>query len=169
MRSYAQNTAHSIPLLPFSSLHRRPHSGPFLSHTLLFPLLHPINPLSHFLHSRHLRPRRLNPPPLRRHALKYLLQSFVLLLPFYLLHLPRHLLRFPTPRYLFFFFAFHAVEAGVMTAPVAVETGGCFEGVDHEAVAGAGGDHGGFLRTGAARWGVCHLLMKEQLASGYAG
>ena len=53
-----------------------------------------------------------------------------------------------------------------MTASVAVETGGCFEGVDHEAVAGAGRDHGGFLRTGAARWGVCHLLMKEQLASG---
>ena len=53
------------------------------------------------------------------------------------------------------------MEAGVVAAPIAVETGGCFERVDHEAVAGAGGDHGSFLRTGAARWGVCHLLMKK--------
>ena len=53
-----------------------------------------------------------------------------------------------------------------MAAPVAVETGSCFEGVDHEAVAGAGRDHGGFLRTRAARRGVCHLLIEEKLASG---
>ena len=50
------------------------------------------------------------------------------------------------------------MEAGVVAAPVAVETRGCFEGVDHEAVAGAGGDHGCLLRAGAAGWGVCHLF-----------
>ena len=54
-----------------------------------------------------------------------------------------------------------------MAAPVAVEAGSCFEGVDHEAVAGAGGDHGGFLRTWAAGRGVCHLMIEEKLASGY--
>ena len=46
----------------------------------------------------------------------------------------------------------------MVAASVAVETGSCFERVDHEAVAGAGGDHGCFLRTRAAGWGVCHLF-----------
>ena len=58
------------------------------------------------------------------------------------------------------------MEAGVMATTIAIETGGCFERVDHEAVAGARRDHGSFLRTRAARRGVCHLLMKEKLASG---
>ena len=52
-----------------------------------------------------------------------------------------------------------------MATTIAVKTGGCFEGVDHEAVAGAGGNHGGFLRTRATRRGVCHLLIEEKLAS----
>ena len=56
-----------------------------------------------------------------------------------------------------------------MAASIAVETGSCFERVDHETVAGAGGDHGGFLRTGATGRGVCHLLIKEKLVSGSGG
>ena len=53
-----------------------------------------------------------------------------------------------------------------MATPIAVEAGCCFEGVDHEAVAGAGGNHGGLLGTRAARRDIFHLLMKEKLASG---
>ena len=54
-----------------------------------------------------------------------------------------------------------------MATPIAVEAGCCFEGVDHEAVAGAGGNHGGLLGTRAARRGVCHLLREDKSASGY--
>ena len=46
----------------------------------------------------------------------------------------------------------------MVAASVAVEAGGGFEWVDHEAVAGAGGEDGGLLRAGPARWGVGHLL-----------
>ena len=46
----------------------------------------------------------------------------------------------------------------MVTAAVAIEARGGFERVDHEAVAGAGGEDGGFLGARASRWGVGHLM-----------
>ena len=44
-------------------------------------------------------------------------------------------------------------------AAVAVESAGRFDGMDHEAQAGAGGGHeGGFVGAGAAGGGVAHLF-----------
>ena len=45
----------------------------------------------------------------------------------------------------------------MMPTTVAVEARSCFQGVDHEAVAGTGAQEGGFEGAGAARWGVGHL------------
>lgn len=45
----------------------------------------------------------------------------------------------------------------MVAAPVAGETGGGLERVDHEAVARARGEHGEFLGAWAARRGVGHL------------
>lgn len=46
----------------------------------------------------------------------------------------------------------------MVAAAVAVEAGACFDRVDHEAQAGAGGGHeGGFVGAGAAGGGVGHL------------
>lgn len=51
----------------------------------------------------------------------------------------------------------HLVEACVVPATVAFEACGGFERVDHEAVAGAGGDIGGLLGAGTARGDIGHL------------
>ena len=53
----------------------------------------------------------------------------------------------------------------MVAAPVAVEACGCFEGVDHEAVAGTAGDHGGFLGARASRWDILHLGDSEYCVS----
>lgn len=45
----------------------------------------------------------------------------------------------------------------MVATAVAVEAGGCFEGVDHEAVAGTGGEEGVLLGAGATGWDVGHL------------
>lgn len=46
----------------------------------------------------------------------------------------------------------------MVAAAVAFEAGGGFDGMDHEAQAGAGGGHeGGFVGAGTAGGGVGHL------------
>ncbi len=53
------------------------------------------------------------------------------------------------------------MKTSMMPASIALEARGCFERVDHEAVAGAGGDEGGFEGAGAAGGSVGHLLGRE--------
>ena len=53
----------------------------------------------------------------------------------------------------------HLMETGMVPATIAFEAGGGFERMDHEAVAGAGGDEGSLLRAGAAWGSVGHLCI----------
>ena len=53
----------------------------------------------------------------------------------------------------------------MMSTPVALETAAGFDGVDHEAQAGAVGGHEGILvGAGAAGWWVVHLEVSGWLA-----
>ena len=69
----------------------------------------------------------------------------------------RHPRLFPAPHHLIILLVVHFVEAGMMTATVAVEGGGSFERMHHETEASACAQERDFLRACASWRDIGHL------------